>query len=783
MTRLPRSRSGLFRVLHLLLATGVVGGALSGCGSVEAPPIVQTPDTSTVQPFEVRNVTQVDLLLMIDNSRSMADKQQILAFAVPDLVGALLNPECVDDTGGPAATQPSDPLASCPTGAHRRIVPITDIHVGIITSSLGGHGSDSCSVAGDTQSCPGGPNPSNNDAGHLVTRQTVCGNSAVPTYGSMGFLAWDPAQKLSPPGEAHLGSIAVDPAGNTTTMQPGLVPAIKDLVLGVGQLGCGYPSQLESWYRFLVDPDPSDGVVMGSKGEKPGIDTLLLKQRADFLRRGSLLSIVMLTDSNDCSIKESGTYYYAAQQQSPTMPGTAFHLPRARKECATNPDDSCCKSCGQPAPNCPVDDTCTANPTLSDAEDPVNLRCFDQKRRFGIDFLYPIERYTEALRSPMVANHQGDMVQNPLFMDLGMANSVGGVRDPSLVFLTGIVGVPWQDLARDPADLTKGNLTADEMTALDASGASAWDRILGDPQKHAPPKDLHMIESVTPRAGLPPPGSALGTDPINGHEYTTSDDLQYACVFNLPAPRDCSIAGVNGCDCSPGNDNPLCDPNTATKQLSAKAYPGLRELATLKALGSQGIVGSVCPKQIADPTRADHGYRLAMNGILDRLSTSIEGQCLTHSLTPDAQSRVQCTVIEGRVAGPGSACTCDAGRARREVPAASQEIVTKLKGSPLAKGDGLNCFCEIVQAGDPVDSSPEELAACLTDASNPPIINGGKDSGALANGWCYVDPAKTPQSNPEIVKSCPVDEKKMIRFAGDTLASTNAILFIDCAAQ
>jgi hypothetical protein len=790
MTRLPRSRSGLFRVLHLALASGVVvgGGALTGCSTVDTPPIATPPAPSTISLFGVSSVQQVDLLLMIDSSRSMADKQQILAFAIPDLVGELLNPPCVDAIGTPTATKPSDPLASCPPGAHRTIVPITDIHVGIVTSSLGGHGSDSCSVAGDTQSCPGGPNPSNNDAGHLVARKDACGGAAVPTYGSKGFLAWDPAQQLSPPGDAHLGSLTVAPTGTTTTATPGLLPSLKDLVVGVGQLGCGYTSQLESWYRFLVDPDPYESIVVdkGTHQAMPqGTDTLLLKQRADFLRRGSLLSIVMLTDGNDCSIKESGQFYYAAQQQSPGMPGAAFHLPRARKECATNPDDSCCKSCAQSAPNCPVDDACTASPTLTDAEDPVNLRCFDQKRRFGIDFLYPIARYTEALRSPMIADRQGDMVTNPLFMDLGNAGSVGAVRDPSLVFLTGIVGVPWQDLARDPADPTKGNLDSEELAAVLGSGSSAWDRILGDPQTHTLPTDPHMIESVTPRAGLPAPGSAPGADPVSGHEYTTGDDLQYACIFGLPAPRDCSSGNVNGCDCGPGTDNPVCDPTTPTTQLRAKAYPSLRELATLKALGTQGIVGSICPTQISDPSRADYGYRLAVNGILGRLASGAQGLCLARKLTPDAQGLVQCTVVEGRVASPsaGSVCTCDAARALREVPAAKQTILADVKASPLAKSEGLDCFCEVVAAGDPVDSSPEELLACRADASDPPSIVGGKDGGALANGWCYVDPTQNPTSNPEIVKGCPADEKQMIRFAGNTLASTNAVLFIDCAAQ
>ena len=43
--------------------------------------------------------SKIDLLLMIDNSRSMADKQEILGAAVPDLVERLANPPCVDPSG------------------------------------------------------------------------------------------------------------------------------------------------------------------------------------------------------------------------------------------------------------------------------------------------------------------------------------------------------------------------------------------------------------------------------------------------------------------------------------------------------------------------------------------------------------------------------------------------------------------------------------------------------------------------------------------------------------
>ncbi len=606
-------------------AAGVLAlcAGMAACGSVETSATAGASgseagssgsgSTGTGITPPAASASKIDLLLMIDNSRSMADKQEILGAAVPDLVERLANPPCVDTNGAPAPMQPTSPLEACPSGSKRVTAPVLDIHIGVVSSSLGGHGSDACSVTNDTQSCPGNPNASNNDAGHLVARADACSGVTLPTYQNQGFLAWDPAQKLMPPGEAKAGDLG----GN-----PGLIPDFRDLVLGLGQVGCGYESQLESWYRFLVDPEPyKDISIQGGKATPSGTDTLLLQQRANFLRPSSLLAIVMLTDENDCSIRESGQFYYAAQQQNPTDTKKKFRLPRARQECATSPNDPCCKSCGQAAPDCPADPTCTSNPTLTDAEDDINLRCFDQKRRFGIDFLYGIDRYTGALSSQLVPNRSGEMVNNPIFSDLNPSDSDASIRDSSLVVLAGIVGVPWQSIARDPADVTKGFRNAGEMTVKDANGNTGWDTVLGDPGNYVPPKDPHMIESSLPRPGLPGPASAPTADPINGHEYSNpGNDLQYACVFPLTKPRDCSKPLVNGCDCSPGNNNPLCDPMNGNIQVRAKGYPGLRELAVLKGIGSQAVVASVCAAQVTSPLQPDYGYRPAMAAITAALA-------------------------------------------------------------------------------------------------------------------------------------------------------------------
>ena len=624
-------------VLTACTGTGNVGGQGGGGSSSTGPSTVTGtstgpgPNSSTgTGPAVQAKVDKIDLLLGIDNSRGMADKQEILSLGVADLVQALVNPRCVDANGNRASQQPAGPAEVCPDPSTKReFLPVLDIHIGVITTSLGGHGADACPDV-ENVSCPGGVNVTNNDHGRLVTRTDPCGGATVPTYQNQGFLAWDPAGKDTPPGESSVAK---------------LTSTIADLVLGTGNVGCGYESQLESWYRFLVEPNPYKALVIDDKNaaKAQGVDDALLAERAEFLRPDSLLAILMLSDGNDCSTKEYGQYWIAGQQRNPNDPNQNFYLPRARTECATNPNDTCCRSCAQDQSGCPADPTCPGN--YDATSDDVNLRCFDQKRRFGIDFLYPVDRYVTGLTSATVTDRDGKTSLNPVFTNLNPANGITAVRDPGLVVLSGIVGVPWQDLARDPKDLTKGYKTAEEL-AHATNGVTTWDVILGDPQNHVPPKDPHMIESTAPRMGtdpltgvtLAPPTSASGADAINGHEYTVGtkngvqvarDDLEYACIFDLAKPRDCSDPSVASCECSdPKNDNPLCEPDPSkggdrTRQVRAKSYPSIRQLNVLRDLGPQGVASSICPAQHNDPARPDFAYRPAIQALVTRVKARL----------------------------------------------------------------------------------------------------------------------------------------------------------------
>ena len=711
-------------------ATGGNAGTGGAAGDGGGP-----PGPYVTRSFRETKTSKVDVLFMIDNSSSMVDKQAILSSAVPDLVDRLISPRCVDPiTGRVIGTQINK---ECAIG-ELAFEPIHDIHIGIISSSLGAHGADGvCSDANDVLN--GRSDPHNDDRAHLLTR--AVGGATVPTYMNKGFLFYNPNAA---------GALASSSAVATP---------FTEMVKGVGQHGCGYESSLEAVYRFLVDPNPYDTIriddSIGGFGLAVlnGTDQALLQQRADFLRPDSLVSVVLVTDENDCSVVDGGQSFYALLP--PLRETGKSLLKHGTSKCQENPNDPCCFNCGQVTPpaGCPAadrDPECMKG-ELSVIEDQPNVRCFEQKRRYGVDFLYPVQRYIDGFTSTKVPNRQYELVDNPLFSDLLCRTGVGCAppRDKGLVLVTGIVGVPWQDIAVDPADLNKGYKTAKQLAA-----DGVWADIVGDPSNPngpIPPRDAHMVESIRPRASLPGPGSAPNADIKHGHEWDPSKDvtqpnadLQYACIFDLSPPRTCM--GAADCDCfSPNlNDvqNPLCqNPQGAytTTQLRGKAYPGTRILQVLQGIGDQAIVGSICPANVVDRSRDDFGYAPAINALMNKLREPLREQCLSIALPVDTTSgQTPCSIIE--VFNEPGRCNCDNEPGRRIAPDALLTDEMRAQG---------NCRCEIEQL------SGEALSTCHTQP-NWPALTG--------DGWCYVDPFQLSDVTCDLVRSCPSAQQRRIRF-------------------
>ncbi|HKO49076.1 MAG TPA: hypothetical protein VJV79_15195 [Polyangiaceae bacterium] len=587
-------------------------------------------------------VDKIDLLFMIDNSASMQDKQNLLSDAVPPLVARLVNPICVKSDGTPSGATASSGV--CPAGQGTpEFKPIGDIHIGVVSSSLGAHGGTVCAT-------PTAAQDTLDDKGRLIPSM----RTGVASWNNSGFLAWDASGNAnSPPGERNPRD---------------LITGFKNMLGSVGERGCGYEASLESWYRFLIDPEPPAEVKLvngqtarssrlsvnpdGSFGACEGCDQTLLAQRKAFLRPDSLVAIVMLSDANDCSIRDDSVGWFV---------GSSNRMPLSSAACATNPNDPCCRSCATredtPRAGCvalTADANCKAIPSGTqyaswDAlHDSLNLRCYKQQQRFGFDLLYATSRYVDALKKPTLElQSTGERVTNPLYDSAG-TNSLP--RHPSLVFLAGIVGVPWQDIA-DEASLNGPGLNY--LTAKQLVEKNRWPLLLGVPEPidgsaPVPPADPFMIESIEPRTGTNPiaqiaisPANSMNphANVINGHEQNVPnlDDLQYACIFPLQTPKDC-LPGDPYCQCSPDKmgisdaviaaNSPLCQGGeNINQQTSAKAYPGVRELQVLKDLGENAIVASICPKVTVPAGSAEldpnYGYNPAIHALIERLKEAL----------------------------------------------------------------------------------------------------------------------------------------------------------------
>ena len=94
----------------------------------------------------------------------------------------------------------------------------------------------------------------------------ITGTEGTVADASQGFLYWYPASNAMPPTQ-----------GTPVTSSATLESDFTDMVGGVGVFGCGIESQLETWYRFLIQPDPYSSLTSnGGKANWSGVDTTIL---------------------------------------------------------------------------------------------------------------------------------------------------------------------------------------------------------------------------------------------------------------------------------------------------------------------------------------------------------------------------------------------------------------------------------------------------------------------------------------------------------------------------
>ncbi len=440
---------------------------------------------------------------------------------------------------------------------------VNDVHIGVVSSSLGSAGASSCS------------RPEENGHAHLVDAAAA----------KAPFLSWTRGSG--------------DPDALTA-----------DLVARIGAMtesGCGYEAQLESWYRFLVQPDPAVNVRLagGSVATEVGIDDTILAQRKAFLRPDSKVVITVLTDENDSNVDPLA---FGGRAWFYTEP---LHVKPGTSACEVDPASDACRSCYLAVAQ--GDARCATQ--LTDMTDPANVRFFDMRRRFGVDPRFPLARYIGGLTAERVPDrtteHPPDERGVPSFSYVGK----GKCTNP--LFASALPGSSQEETC----SLKLGPRTKDDVlfvviggipndlipAASDGSPVSlddaAWSRALTDPR---------MQESIGKRAGL-----------VDDRD-TRAKDLQFACTFPLATPRDCSALSPTSpsggaCDCADDPASPLCSANPAdggklTLQVAAKAYPSLRELEVARALGANALVGSLCP------TDRGVGVGPALDAVASRLA-------------------------------------------------------------------------------------------------------------------------------------------------------------------
>ncbi len=788
------------RTALCVVAAAAVALPLGGFGCLTRPVGEEKPTTkvnfSSVLPQQ--NIDKVDILFAIDNSSSMGDKQKILAEAVPRLLTGLLKPLCRDKVNG--ATIPggdggalqtatedgsSDDNYGCPMGTEPEFKPITDMHIGIVSSSLGGFGSGSCLAD---------PERNNDDRGRLLNR-TIDGSSVANAQ--PGFLAWFPNSKDNQDTQRHprpevpvttLGEVGQDGT---------LIGDFQKLVVGVGQKGCGFEAQLESVYHFLVQPDPWVSVTPNAYNQAAfdkTTDWQLLAQRASFLRPDSLLAVILLSDEDDSSTDplaaggigwafENSTFpnSYVSRVPQGAISGMGTTAPRATSACDKGPEgiaSAACTSCLSGfAPGAAPDGgaPCTdSNPSCTDraraiGKDPsctetyaggtpgsgvtgyygpfadsLNVRFFHMKQRFGIDPQYPLKRYIGGFQNTYVPDRAREHLVTPPPAGKPGPSTVGEYSQSPRCTNPLFAGTLPTKEGDETCFLPLGNRTKRSIYFAVVGGvpnqllpkgsltADDWRKVLGnDPSNY----DLsgispYMMQSTAPREGIQGPSTTPGdpgSDEVVGREYTTEqDDLEYACTFALPAGQN-GCKDNDQCDCTDARftnrNSPLCA--SSGNQVRAKAYPTIRQFRVVKGLGDQGIIASLCPKTLeGDKTSDDYGYNPAATAIVDRLKSAINTQCLPRPLTrdPEDEGKVQCLVLAQLYAKDDNCSRHGPG-----LSDAPPEIADKLR-ERQAEEKG------VIASGS---QGAAPLPVCLLEQKPEPPGSTCKEQTTV--GWCYED--------------------------------------------
>ena len=184
---------------------------------------------------------KLDLLIMVDDSPSMATLQAKMATQMSVFLSGLVNPY----TNGPL-----------------------DLHVAVVSSSLGG------GAWANVNQCASGSHPGD-DQGKFQQGPGGAGSGACPML--------------------HAGETYLKSGDGTATNAPnfdGDIATAVACMTALGENGCGFESQFGSIYYALYKASLPKGSEDGSHDPDNG----------GFLRFDAQLAIIMLTNEDDCSV-------------------------------------------------------------------------------------------------------------------------------------------------------------------------------------------------------------------------------------------------------------------------------------------------------------------------------------------------------------------------------------------------------------------------------------------------------------------------------------------------
>ena len=167
-----------------------------------------------IDELDVMEFVGVDILVVVDNSGSMAAEQSMLRDAFPGLITSILNPPIDPETG-------------------RRVhPPVRDLHIGVVSTDMG--------VGGyDVQTCD---EPMIGDDG--ILQHTPRGESCAPSYPS--FLSYQIGETEEP----NIDMV------NAMSQDYGCIAVL-------GTNGCGFEQQLEAARKALVVHSQTGGANAG----------------------------------------------------------------------------------------------------------------------------------------------------------------------------------------------------------------------------------------------------------------------------------------------------------------------------------------------------------------------------------------------------------------------------------------------------------------------------------------------------------------------------------------